>query len=90
MYPEGHTERRYGQDKYRFLTRWEDINGRAEDLEYPERNGNRFRVFERAGCCIRSESIEDLAKVGSRWVYGQEVALDRVADPRKPTWKSRL
>ena len=78
MYPEGHTERRYGQDKYRFFTRREDINGRAEILEYAERNGNRFRVFERAGCCIRSESIEDLyVKVGSCWVCGQEVASSR-------------
>jgi hypothetical protein len=78
MYPDGHTERRYGQDKYRFFTRREDINGRAEILEYAERNGNRFRLFERAGCCIRSESIEDLyVKVGSCWVCGQEVASSR-------------
>jgi hypothetical protein len=92
MYPEGHTERRYGQDKYRFFTRREDVNGSAEILEYAERNGNRFCVFERAGCRIRSESIEDLyAKVGSCWACGQEVASSRsVADPRKPTWKSRL
>jgi hypothetical protein len=78
MDPEGHTERRYGKDKHRFFTRRKDINGRAEILEYADRNGNRFRVFERAGCCIQSESIEDLyAKVKSCWACGQEVASSR-------------